>query len=385
MQLALAMTEVGIECCVYQPGDLAAVAVVNGIEVRTRPVQHRRLWSSLAQVALSDGWQYLHFKYLEHVPSGLPRGRVTSTQHGVHWDIPYEAHGKPWYAGGAAARGYLPGWRRWQMAKSFAGLRRCTAVSAMDTSFLRVTQALRPGLRRRIFITGPFCDLFVPSPGAGASASVPSELSKQIAATRAAGGIVVLVPRNLSLVRGESWLPDIAARVAARRSALFVVTGIFLGRLDHSWRSARLSTGGGAATHSVEGHAVSVIHLGGYPHDLMPALYQAADIVLIPSFSHEGASLAAAEAMFFGRPVVATNVGGLNDTLDDGWTGVITRPDPASVAAGVLRLAANATDRSTLATNAHLKATACFSLDHWRRSQRPFFAAAGWVAPQACP
>ena len=111
----------------------------------------------------------------------------------------------------------------------------------------------------------------------------------------------------------------------------------------------------------------------------MRALYGASEIVLIPTFAHEGASLAAAEAMALGRAVVSTNVGGLSDTLDDGWSGLVTRPDPQSIATGLLRLARDAELRNRLVEQGRSKAAMLFALPNWEASQRPFFAEAGWL------
>ena len=380
LQLAVAMAQAGIDHCVYQTGQRTGTERVHDVEVRARAVRGRGLWRELAHQALDDGYTHLYFKYLEHVPRGLTRERVTATQHGVHWDIPYEAHALPWYYGGPLARGYLPVWRSLQLANSFAGLHRCRAVSAMDTSFLRVTQALWPDLRRRLFVTAPFCDLSSGSAGGGEPpVPLPRPLADAVAAVRAAGGCVVLVPRNLSLVRGESWLPSVVAQVVARRPALFVATGRFLGHLDTHRREAKLHMPPPSTDGKGCGLERSLVHLGGVDRAAMPSFFEAADIVLIPTFAHEGASLAAAEAMAFGKPVVATNIGGLNDTIDDGWTGVVTQPDPASIAEAVVRLAGNPGARQALGANARQKAEVCFSLAHWQESQLPFFAAAGWL------
>ena len=46
----------------------------------------------------------------------------------------------------------------------------------------------------------------------------------------------------------------------------------------------------------------------------MPLIYNAADVVVQPSFS-EGAPLTVAEALATGIPVVATNVGGIKEYL----------------------------------------------------------------------
>lgn len=63
------------------------------------------------------------------------------------------------------------------------------------------------------------------------------------------------------------------------------------------------------------------------------------DLVLVPSTRIEGFSLVAVEAAFLERPVVATSVGGLPETVRDGVTGILVGPgDLPAMADAVLRL-----------------------------------------------
>lgn len=65
------------------------------------------------------------------------------------------------------------------------------------------------------------------------------------------------------------------------------------------------------------------------------AIDQAA-VVVVPSLFLEGFSLVALEAAMLGRPVVATRVGGLPETVVDGVTGVLVDPgDPGALSAAV--------------------------------------------------
>ncbi len=65
------------------------------------------------------------------------------------------------------------------------------------------------------------------------------------------------------------------------------------------------------------------------PNDELPALFTAADVVVLP-YRQATQSAVAALAMAYGRPVVATDAGGLAELVEDGVTGRIVparRPD----------------------------------------------------------
>lgn len=75
--------------------------------------------------------------------------------------------------------------------------------------------------------------------------------------------------------------------------------------------------------------------------------YERAAVVCVPS-RREGYGMVAREAMAYGRPVVATRVGGLVDAIEDGVTGVLV--DPGAV--GELRGAVGALLGSSTRRNA---------------------------------
>ena len=66
--------------------------------------------------------------------------------------------------------------------------------------------------------------------------------------------------------------------------------------------------------------------LGFVPHGELGAYFERAAVVCVPS-RREGYGVAAHEAMAYGRPVVATPVGGLVDAVEDGVTGLVVAPD----------------------------------------------------------
>jgi len=69
--------------------------------------------------------------------------------------------------------------------------------------------------------------------------------------------------------------------------------------------------------------------LGFVPHHALGTLYERASVVACPSH-REGFGVVCAEAMAYGRPVVAGAVGGLLDLVVDGETGLLVPPRDVS-------------------------------------------------------
>ena len=85
--------------------------------------------------------------------------------------------------------------------------------------------------------------------------------------------------------------------------------------------------------------------LGRVPHDVLENLYRRAAIFVLPSRS-EGFGVVVAEAMAFGKPVVATRVGGLAELVEDEKTGVLIPPRrPDLLRAALERLLADSSLR----------------------------------------
>lgn len=68
-----------------------------------------------------------------------------------------------------------------------------------------------------------------------------------------------------------------------------------------------------------------VIFTGRIPHDEVPALLSAADIVALPA-EDEGMPLSLLEAMAAGHPVVASRVGAIPEIVEDGVSGLLVAP-----------------------------------------------------------
>jgi glycosyltransferase involved in cell wall biosynthesis len=89
--------------------------------------------------------------------------------------------------------------------------------------------------------------------------------------------------------------------------------------------------------------------------------YERAAVVACPS-RREGYGLVAREAMAYGRPVVASAVGGLLDAVEDGVTGLLVPPrDPAALRGAVERLLGDRALRDALGSAARAQAVERFS------------------------
>jgi D-inositol-3-phosphate glycosyltransferase len=114
-------------------------------------------------------------------------------------------------------------------------------------------------------------------------------------------------------------------------------------------------------------------------HTELPALYRAADVVVVPSAS-ESFGLVALEASACGTPVVATAVGGLRSIVHDGESGyLVRRRDPKSFAAALSRVLADPGTQDRLGANA-VRLARRFP---WARTTDGILEA--YVSVMACP
>lgn len=143
------------------------------------------------------------------------------------------------------------------------------------------------------------------------------------------GDVWVLAVARLSYEKGIDDLIDAAAIVRRRvENVRFVVLGDGPQRPELEERIASQGLAG-------------VVRLAGFRDDVWPYL-AAADVFCLPS-RMEGMPNALLEAMAAGRPIVATDVGGVPEAIESGLSGLLTRPgEPVELAAGLERLLTDA-------------------------------------------
>jgi len=104
--------------------------------------------------------------------------------------------------------------------------------------------------------------------------------------------------------------------------------------------------------------------LGSLPQGTLFALYCAADVVVVPSIWPEPLARVIVEAMWFGRPVVATAVGGSPEAVSDGVTGLLVpKNDAAALGRAISELLRDPERRERMGGAAQARAAALFDED----------------------
>jgi glycosyltransferase involved in cell wall biosynthesis len=155
---------------------------------------------------------------------------------------------------------------------------------------------------------------------------------------------VVLTPARFHEQKGHVYLLEAAARVP---DTTFVLAG------DGELRPAMEQR---ARDLGVMDRCVFLGHRSD-----VPALLAAADVFVLPSL-FEGLPISILEAMAAERPVIATAVGGTDEAVVNGATGLLVPPrDPAALAAAISRLRAEPALARRLAQAGRARVEADFS------------------------
>ncbi|WP_258166201.1 glycosyltransferase [Paenibacillus sp. PCH8] len=169
--------------------------------------------------------------------------------------------------------------------------------------------------------------------------------------------IRIIYPRRISMERGIipmmlaadkllGAFPDLEIEFAGE-----LVEGSTVGRTFRYW-------------HRTHPHAARINQRTYDFRDIREAYHQA-DIAVIPTVFSEGTSYACLEAMSCGLPVIASNVGGLNDLIQDGFNGLLVPPGEQELTAALVRLVQDRAERERLGIYARETALS-YDLSRWR-------------------
>jgi glycosyltransferase involved in cell wall biosynthesis len=178
--------------------------------------------------------------------------------------------------------------------------------------------------------------------------------------------VVVIVVANLIPYKGHADVLDAFAAARARLPAGSAV--VFIGE-DGGIES-------GLRRQAERAGIAPAVQFAGRVDDVQ-RYFAIADIVVQASHE-EGFSNAILEAMAAGRPVVATRVGGNEEAVVDGDTGILVPPrDPDALAAALTKLGADPALRDRMGSAARARARDRFSLERCIEAYRRLYTQIG--------
>jgi len=181
-------------------------------------------------------------------------------------------------------------------------------------------------------------------------------------------------------IRDDETVLVCAGRVEPMKGQACLVEA--LGKLRERRLSLRLLLCGEIADEGYREHCEEIgrrcgiadrVRFLGHRDDIAEVL-AAADLVVMPSLSGEAFPRAVIEAMAMGRPVVATDVGGTREAIDEGVTGHVVPPgDAEALADRIARLAGNKAMRAAMGQAARRRAEEHFSVEQNARATEKLY------------
>ena len=132
---------------------------------------------------------------------------------------------------------------------------------------------------------------------------------------------VILFCGRVDPIKGIETLVDAVQRLCADTDAFRPIVLFIGGEVDETGQPAGPLAKVMSQT-EILGMRDCFRFLGSQPQDQLPVFYSAADLVAVPS-RYESFGLVAVEALACGTPVVASRVGGLKFTIDEGVAGLL--------------------------------------------------------------
>jgi glycosyltransferase involved in cell wall biosynthesis len=170
---------------------------------------------------------------------------------------------------------------------------------------------------------------------------------------------------NFRPVKGHSFLlaaAKIVAQVVPNFRLLLVGDGPLRGNLEDTVKEAGVS---------------SVVHFLGFRTDIVEIL-AASDLLISPSLS-EANSIAIMEAMALAKPVIATNVGGNKQLIENLVCGILVAPQsPGPLADAIVWMISNEAEAASMGLNGRRKVLDRFDVKAMvARYEQLYFEAAG--------
>jgi glycosyltransferase involved in cell wall biosynthesis len=171
---------------------------------------------------------------------------------------------------------------------------------------------------------------------------------------------------ELGIGSGETVVGIVGRLTAIKNHVMFLdAARLAIDRAPAGVNFRFLVVGGGDLEEEIREYAGALgnrVLFAGWRRDLA-AVYAACDVVALTS-NNEGTPVAVIEALASGRPVVATNVGGVSDVLERGRLGLLVPPGDASQFADALvQLVADARLKADLVAGGRASVLERFSIE----------------------
>lgn len=329
VELCRLLRQLGFEVEVWQIGD-NWTREFDGVKIHGLPTRQNEMHtfpelSTLFYEAAIDFDYAIYFVMSLAYP--VAKEKSIGVSHGIYWDWP----GFQPFTGGN-----LQIVQEW-LHRQHVALRNLRLVVSVDTNTINFFQTVFPGCGFKFRYIPNFVNtqLYCPAPEGGGD-----------------GIVRVLYPRRLVPVRGLNETIRVAERLTSRYPN---VEFHFCGR-GHSDAHEQVMLRW-ASQHER-------CYYYWKPMDQMPQVYQMSDIVVIPSRSTEGTSLAALEAMACGKPVIAGLAGGLTNLIIHGYNGYLIQVNVSNLEGTVEELILEADKRAQMGKRAREVALA-FRQELW--------------------
>lgn len=229
---------------------------------------------------------------------------------------------------------------------SIARGERVIAISSFVADYLRNNYNIDPR-NIRLIHRGVALEKFHPT------AVTPERMIRLAREWRIPDGTnVVLLPGRLTRWKGQRVLIDAMARLA-RPDVFAIIIGDDQGRSEY-----RQELEQAIKDNNLEGKMRIIEHCND-----MPAAYMLANVVVSASIEPEGFGRVPVEGQAMGRPVIATDHGGAQETIVRGETGWLIPPNDSDALCRAIReaLSLDPTQRAILATRAMAHIAAFFT------------------------
>ncbi len=293
----------------------------------------------------------VHFNYIE-LSNYIQKKKsivYSGTFHGTAWDFPTNNFPEIYVNNTIVFRIASKIKKMLMIKEQNQSIKKLDKILSVDSSLLRYTQQFFSNERDKVDVIYNFVDT------KKFSSSCKRELNIN---TRK---FIILYPRNISFARGVHLLVPLALKLKEYGLRFEIkIVGAGIEQIGGNKYESKL-------LNEIKENSLNdaFIFTGRLQHNEMPTIMKECDMVIIPTFFSEGTSLSCLEAMASNKIVLATNIGGLNDIIIDGYNGFLCKPEADEIAEKIKYIHINFNALDYILDNAISIIDKVYSYDVW--------------------